>query len=112
MSETRPRFGFAKREDDRYCRFWFRGKLCDAYLGNWTTTRLFHNIARQHSGFGLKAWRNWAEDGGKIEWDMNDLGITDFNEDPRGIPHAMEMVGNLGLERIFFSCQLEVKLSI
>jgi hypothetical protein len=50
------------------------------------TARLIHNIARQHPCFGLKVWRNGVEYSGEIAWDMNDLVVTDSDEEPMEYP--------------------------
>jgi hypothetical protein len=81
MIDLRPRFG--TRESDtrtsKYCRFWFREKVCDAYLAEWTASQLVRAIRAEHETclVELKVWIGTDQIEGAFEWDTDHLIVSE-----------------------------------
>jgi hypothetical protein len=70
----------------RYCRFWFNGKICDAYLKTWTETELKQPIQRGHGSMKTKIWKDNQEFTGAIQWDDQNWIVTEEKTPPPDYP--------------------------
>jgi hypothetical protein len=84
MQSLRPQFGYWYREDrgHKYCRFWYKGCVCDAYLEKWIAEELVARIHIEHPDAepDLRVWRKGTEVTGPFEWD--DISLCGSNEPP------------------------------